>query len=100
MQYVTTEVDQTTSIIDPKALKIVDTIPTGQPESHMLAMVAHPIDAPAASQKVLIRPDNQLAYVSCGVSGKVAAISTSDWKISKLIEAGKTVDGLASAAAR
>ena len=36
--YVTTELDKTISIIDPKTLKIVGTIPTGQPESHMLAL--------------------------------------------------------------
>ncbi len=36
--YVTTELDQTISIIDPHTLKIVGTIPTGQPESHMLAI--------------------------------------------------------------
>ena len=36
--YVTTELDQTISIIDPHALKIVGTVPTGQPESHMLAI--------------------------------------------------------------
>jgi YVTN family beta-propeller protein len=38
MLYVTTELDQTISIIDPKTLKIIGTIPTGQPESHMLAI--------------------------------------------------------------
>jgi YVTN family beta-propeller protein len=36
--YVTTELDQTVSIIDPKSLKIVGTVPTGQAESHMLAL--------------------------------------------------------------
>jgi YVTN family beta-propeller protein len=36
--YVTTELDKTVSIIDPKSLKIVGSIPTGQPESHMLAL--------------------------------------------------------------
>jgi YVTN family beta-propeller protein len=36
--YVTTELDKTVSIIDPKTLKIVGTIPTGQPESHMLVI--------------------------------------------------------------
>ena len=36
--YVTTELDKTVTIIDPKALKIVGTLPTGQPESHMLAL--------------------------------------------------------------
>jgi YVTN family beta-propeller protein len=38
MLYVTTEIDKTVTIIDPKTLKIVGTIPTGQPESHMLAI--------------------------------------------------------------
>jgi YVTN family beta-propeller protein len=36
--YVTTELDQTVTIIDPKTLKIVGSIPTGQTESHMLAL--------------------------------------------------------------
>ena len=36
--YVTTEMDQSVTIIDPKSLKIIDAIPTGQPESHMLAL--------------------------------------------------------------
>src|SRR5947199_4922812 len=38
--YVTTELDQTVTIIDPKTFKIVGSIPTGQPESHMLAITA------------------------------------------------------------
>lgn len=36
--YVTTELDRSISVIDPKTLKIVGSIPTGQPESHMLAL--------------------------------------------------------------
>ncbi len=36
--YVTTELDQTITVIDPKTWKIVGAIPTGQPESHMLAI--------------------------------------------------------------
>ena len=38
MLYVTTELDDTISIIDPHQLKIVGTVPTGQNESHMLAI--------------------------------------------------------------
>jgi DNA-binding beta-propeller fold protein YncE len=38
--YVTTELDQTITVIDPKTWKIVGSIPTGQPESHMLT-IAH-----------------------------------------------------------
>ena len=36
--YVTTELDQSVTVIDPHTLKIVGKIPTGQPESHMLAI--------------------------------------------------------------
>ena len=36
--YVTTELDKTVSIIDPKTLKIVGAVPTGQEQSHMLAL--------------------------------------------------------------
>jgi DNA-binding beta-propeller fold protein YncE len=36
--YVTTELDQAITIIDPKTLKIVGQIPTGQAQSHMLAI--------------------------------------------------------------
>jgi DNA-binding beta-propeller fold protein YncE len=38
MLYVTTELDKTVSIIDPKTLKIVGSIPTGQEQSHMLVL--------------------------------------------------------------
>ena len=36
--YVTTELDHSVTVIDPSTLKIVGVIPTGQPESHMLAI--------------------------------------------------------------
>lgn len=36
--YVTTEIDQAVTVIDPDTLKIVGKIPTNQPESHMLAI--------------------------------------------------------------
>ena len=36
--YVTTELNQSVSIIDPATLKIVGEVPTGQEESHMLAI--------------------------------------------------------------
>src|SRR5215468_4588601 len=36
--YVTTEIDQAVTIIDPTTLKVVAKIPTGTPESHMLAI--------------------------------------------------------------
>lgn len=36
--YVTTELDQAITLIDPATLKIAGHIPTGQPQSHMLAL--------------------------------------------------------------
>lgn len=36
--YVTTELDNDVTIVDPRTLKIVGTVPTGQKESHMLAI--------------------------------------------------------------
>jgi DNA-binding beta-propeller fold protein YncE len=36
--YVTTEMDRSITVIDPKTLKIVGSLPTGQAESHMLAI--------------------------------------------------------------
>ena len=38
MLYVTTELEQAITIIDPKTWKVVGSIPTGQPESHMLTI--------------------------------------------------------------
>jgi DNA-binding beta-propeller fold protein YncE len=38
MLYVTTELDKSVSIIDPKTLKIVGSMPTGQEQSHMLVL--------------------------------------------------------------
>jgi YVTN family beta-propeller protein len=38
--YVTTELDNTITVIDPKSLKVLYTIPTGQDESHMLAITS------------------------------------------------------------
>jgi DNA-binding beta-propeller fold protein YncE len=38
MLYVTTELDKSISIIDPKSLKIVGSVPTGQEQSHMLVL--------------------------------------------------------------
>ena len=60
--------------------------------------VARAIDVPHAPQEVLIRPDQRVAYVSCDSSHQVAAIGIGSWKVEKLIEAGKGVDGLAWAA--
>jgi YVTN family beta-propeller protein len=36
--YVTTEIDKSVTVIDPETLKVMGSIPTGKPESHMLAV--------------------------------------------------------------
>lgn len=36
--YVTTELDKTVTVVDPRTRKIVGTVPTGQEQSHMLAV--------------------------------------------------------------
>ncbi len=38
--YVTTELENSVTVIDPQTLKVVGAIPTGQPESHMLAITS------------------------------------------------------------
>ena len=38
--YVTTELENSIAIIDPKSLKIIGSVPTGQPESHMFAITS------------------------------------------------------------
>jgi len=206
--YVTTELDNAITVIDPHSLKIVGSIPTGKPESHMLAIshdgrygyttnvgsgtvsvldmrarktldvisvapvvqrialsvddrlaftsdqskpqlavidtsarkvkswialpgtgygsaatedgrwlviampgvnkvgvidlktmrVEHTVDVPPAPQEVLIRPDGAVAYVSCDASRKIAEIRSSDWTVTRLIDAGPSADGLAWAA--
>jgi len=57
--------------------------------------VAHTLDVPRVPQETLVRPDGAEAYVSCDASAKVAVIETKEWSVRKLIDAGKTADGLA-----
>jgi YVTN family beta-propeller protein len=67
--YVTTELDKTVTIIDPKTLKIVGTLPTGQPESHMLAL-SH---------------DGSRAYTANVGPGTVSVIDIAARKVLKII---------------
>ena len=62
--------------------------------------VAQTVEVPARPQEVLIAPDGQMAYVSCDQSGKIAVIGIADWKLKRLIDAGKSADGLAWSAAK
>ena len=57
--------------------------------------VVRSVSVPKSPQEVLVRPDNQVAYVSCLESRKVAAINLQTWKVDQLIDAGRMADGLA-----
>jgi DNA-binding beta-propeller fold protein YncE len=56
--------------------------------------VAREVPVAASPQEILIRPDAPVAYVSCMAAGQVAAIDLAQWKVEKLIDAGKGADGL------
>jgi DNA-binding beta-propeller fold protein YncE len=57
--------------------------------------VARTITVPKAPQEILARPDGKVAYVSSMVTGQVAAIDLTGWKVQNIIVAGKGADGLA-----
>ena len=77
--YVTTEIDKTISIIDPKTLKIVGTIPTGQPESHMLA----------------ITPDGKRGYTANVGPGTVSVLDMQGRKTLAVIPVSSQVQRIA-----
>ena len=57
--------------------------------------VVRTIDLPASPSEILMSPDGSIAYVSCTDKQRIAAIKVSDWTVTKLIQTGKRVDGLA-----
>jgi DNA-binding beta-propeller fold protein YncE len=105
--YVTTELDQTVTIVDPKTLEIVGTIPTGQKESHMLVisrdgklgytsnvgagsvsvldMVGRKtiaiIPISAESQRIAISNDDKMVFTSDQTKPQLAVIDTATNKI-------------------
>ena len=81
MLYVTTELDQTVTIIDPKTLQVVGVIPTGQEQSHMLVIshdgrFGYTANVSAGTVSVLDIPARKLLSV-IPVSTKVQRISIS-----------------------
>jgi YVTN family beta-propeller protein len=105
--YVTTELDQTVTIIDPKTLKIVGTVPTGQKESHMLVISrdgrrgytsnvgagsVSVLDLPgrktiaiipisSESQRIAISNDDKMVFTSDQTKPQMAVIDTATNKI-------------------
>jgi YVTN family beta-propeller protein len=77
--YVTTELDNAVTIIDPKTLKVVGTVPTGKPESHMLA----------------ITRDGKRGYTANVGSGTVSVLDLEARKTITVIPVGQTVQRIA-----
>lgn len=100
--YITTELDDTVTVIDPKTYKILGTIPTGQKESHMLAitrdgrrgytanvgpgtvsaldLVARKtlavIPISKATQRISISTDDRYAFTSDQTAPRLAVVDT------------------------
>src|SRR6266481_8693486 len=110
--YVSTELDNTITVIDPATLKILHTLPTGQAESHMFCISSDNkraytanvgpgtvtvIDIPAkktiatipiskVSQRISISPDDRLVFTSDQTKPQLAVIDTSKNQVAKWIE--------------
>jgi YVTN family beta-propeller protein len=111
MLYVTTELDKTITIIDPKTLKIIGTIPTGQPESHML-VISHDgrrgytanvgpgtvsvldmaarktiavIPISGNTQRIAISPDDKWVFTADQTKPQIAVIDTKTDSVAKWI---------------
>ena len=67
--YVTTEIENSITVIDPATMKVVATIPTGQPESHMLA----------------ISSDGRLGYTANVAPGTVSVLDLEAKKVLTII---------------
>jgi DNA-binding beta-propeller fold protein YncE len=57
--------------------------------------VAKTIDVADGPTEILVSPDGKTAFVSCTRSNQIAAIDLAQWKVARLIDAGKLADGLA-----
>jgi len=114
--YVTTELDHAITIIDPKTLKIVGSIPTGQPESHMFT-IAHDglrgytanvgpgtvsvldmkarktlkiIPVSGETQRIAISNDDRWVFTADQKAPRMAVIDTAAGKVTKWVK----LDGL------
>ena len=114
--YVTTEIDQSVSIVDPKTLQIVGSIPTGQSESHMLILshdgrrgytanvgpgTVSVLDIPArkllavlqissSTQRIAISNDDRWVFTADQIEPRLAVIGTAADQISTWVP----LDGL------
>jgi DNA-binding beta-propeller fold protein YncE len=121
MLYVTTELDNAITIIEPNTLKIVGTIPTGQAESHMRAMssdgrygytanvgpgTVSVLDIPARKtitvipvaghvQRISVSPDGRWVFTSDTEKPRLAVIDAKTNKVDRWIDMPGTGYGTA-----
>jgi DNA-binding beta-propeller fold protein YncE len=110
--YVTTELDNSITEIDPKTFKILRSIPTGAPESHMLAISSNGrwgytanvgpgtvsvLDLKAAktvaiipicktTQRISISPNDRWVFTADQTAPRLAVIDTKQNKVTKWID--------------
>jgi YVTN family beta-propeller protein len=110
--YVTTELDNSVTVIDPASLKIVATIPTGQTESHMLAItrdgrkgytsnvgpgtvsaldlearkVLAVIPVSSTAQRISLSVDDRWVFTSDQTKPQLAVIDTATNKVAQWVE--------------
>ena len=115
MLYVTTELDKTVSIIDPKTLKIVGSVPTGQEQSHMLVLsrdgsrgytanvgpgTVSVLDMKArktlaiipiskATQRISISRDDSMVFTADQEKPQIAVIDTATNKVKQWVPASR-----------
>jgi YVTN family beta-propeller protein len=111
MLYVTTEIDNSVTIVDPKTLKIVGSVPTGKPESHMLAITRDGkrgytanvgsgtvsvldlearktiaiIPISSVTQRIALSVDDSMVFTSDQTSPRLAVISTKTNAVTKWV---------------
>jgi YVTN family beta-propeller protein len=121
MLYVTTELENCISIIDPKILQVVGAVPTGQSESHMLAIssdgktgytanvgpgtvsvldmkhgkVLKIIPISKTTQRISISPDDKWVFTADQTKPQLAVIDTTKDEVAKWIELPGTGYGTA-----
>jgi YVTN family beta-propeller protein len=100
--YVTTELDNSVTVIDPKTLRILGSIPTGSPQSHMLAISSDGLRAYTANvnpgsvsvldvkarklvttipvapiiQRIALSADDRWAFTADQTAARIAVIDT------------------------
>lgn len=120
--YVTTELAKSVTIIDPQTLKIVGSVPTGQAESHMLAIssdgrygytanvgpgtvsvldlagrkIVTVIPVAQHVQRISITPDRRWVFTSDTEKPRMAVIDTATNKVDRWIALPSTGYGTAS----